>query len=208
MNIENLKAVLSQEITSTRQRAFITILKNRVNHGGILAPGAGILKHGELGKGICSRWYPATLNRRIMGIAFIKHKITFYQRDAMQVMYENSDRKDAVYFIDPPYTVAGRRLYKHSSIDHEKLFDIADKLVGDFLITYDDADADEICNLAVQHGFDIENILMQNTHHIKKYELLIGRNLNWIREDKEFSQKSKRLSGTRFVQQTIIDPCL
>ena len=161
---------------------------------------------GELGKGICSRWYPNTLNRRIMEIVFIKHRITFYQRDAMQVMYENLDRKDVVYFIDPPYTVAGRRLYKHSFIDHEKLFDIADKLVGDFLITYDDAD--EIRNLADHHGFDIENILMQNTHHIKKYELLIGRNLDWIREDKIFSQKSKRLSGTRFVQQTIIDPCL
>jgi DNA adenine methylase len=206
MNIENLKAALCQEITSTRQRAFITILKNRVNHGGILAPWAGILKHGELGKGICSRWYPNTLNRRIREIAFIKHRITFYQRDAMQVMYENLDRNDVVYFIDPPYTVAGRRLYKHSSIDHEKLFDIADKLVGDFLITYDDAD--EIRKLAAHHSFDIENILMQNTHHIKKYELLIGRNLDWIREDKVFFQKSKRLSGTRFVQQTIIDPCL
>jgi DNA adenine methylase len=206
MNIENLKAILSQEIISTRQRAFITILKNRVNHGGILAPGAGILKHGELGKGICSRWYPNTLNRRIMEITFIKHRITFYQRDAMQVMDENSDRKDAVYFIDPPYTVAGRRLYKHSSIDHEKLFDIADKLAGDFLITYDNAD--EIRNLAIKHGFDRENILMKSTHHIKKYELLIGRNLDWIREDKISSQKSKRLPGTRFVQQTIVDPCL
>jgi len=41
-------------------------VKNRVNRGGILAPGAGMIKQGEKGKGLKSRWYPETLKRRIL----------------------------------------------------------------------------------------------------------------------------------------------
>lgn len=43
--------------------AFQTILRNRINRGGILAPGAGRIKNGESGKGKKSRWYPDTLRR-------------------------------------------------------------------------------------------------------------------------------------------------
>ena len=44
---------------------------------------------------------------------------------------------DAVCFIDPPYVKAGRRLYRHSEIDHRALFEQAASLTGDFLMTYD-----------------------------------------------------------------------
>jgi DNA adenine methylase len=48
--------------------AFQTILKNRTLHGGILAEGSGFIKYGENGKGIRSRWYPATLAKRLVNL--------------------------------------------------------------------------------------------------------------------------------------------
>ena len=74
---KNVKAVLNEHPTSLRQKAFITILKNRLHHGGILAHGAGFIKNGENGKGLRSRWYPGTLKKRIINIAMVRNKIKF-----------------------------------------------------------------------------------------------------------------------------------
>jgi DNA adenine methylase len=87
-----------------------------------------------------------------------------------------------VFFIDPPYTAggkrAGSRLYKHCEVDHERLFSECEKLMGDFLLTYDNAD--EVRALADRHGFDYRPVAMKNTHHAEMSELLIGRNLAWF----------------------------
>jgi hypothetical protein len=51
--------------------------------------------------------------------------------------------KSAAFFVDPPYTAsgksAGRRLYLHSSIDHDSLFDLLESATGEVMLTYDDA---------------------------------------------------------------------
>lgn len=167
-----------------REIAFRTILKNRINRGGILAPGAGVIKHGENGKGLLSRWYPETLRRRILEIDTIRDKITFHEGDGIAVLCAHAECADTVFFIDPPYTAgmgkkAGSRLYLHSMLDHERLFAIAATLSGDFLMTYDnDRDVQE---LAQRHGFDTLPIPMKNTHHAEMTELLISRNLDWAR---------------------------
>ncbi len=180
---ESAKTALAQSPRSTRERAFQTILKNRVNRGGILAPGAGMIKVGESGKGLLSRWYPETLQRRILEIVKIRDRITFIHGEGLEVLRENAERDDAAFFIDPPYTAfgkqAGSRLYSHASLDHELLFDAADLLAGDFLMTYDEAE--EVRQLAHSHSFDLQTVAMKNTHHAKMSELLISRNLNWIR---------------------------
>jgi DNA adenine methylase len=102
----------------------------------------------------------------------------------MEVLKQNTQRPDAVFFVDPPYTAAGKkagsRLYKHSELDHEELFEIASALIGDFLMTYDNTE--EICLLAKRYKFDTLLVAMKNTHHAKMNELLIGRNLDWARQ--------------------------
>ena len=168
----------------TREIAFRTILKNRINRGGILAPGAGVIKNGENGKGLLSRWYPETLKRRILEIDTVRDRIAFQEGDGLNMMRAYAERSDAAFFIDPPYTVgagkkAGSRLYLHSMLDHEHLFALAKTLAGDFLMTYDnDRDVQE---LAHRHGFDTLPIPMKNTHHAEMTELLIGRDLEWAR---------------------------
>jgi DNA adenine methylase len=184
---ENVAALLALPAEDSRERAFQTLVRNRVSHGGILAPGAGIIKHGENGKGLRSRWYPATLARRIRAIAAYQQRITFIHGDGCAVLAEQAHHTDAVFFIDPPYSVegkgkrAGKRLYTHHQIDHTRLFTLAQRLSGDVLMTYDNAT--EVLALANHFNFASQAIAMQNTHHATLNELLIGRDLCWLHDD-------------------------
>jgi DNA adenine methylase len=180
------KETVIQEITKTpktqRGKAFQTILKNRTFHGGILAEASGFLKYGENGKGIRSRWYPATLAKRLVNLNHVAHRIDFRCGDGLKAIQEFTPRPDVVYFIDPPYTAggkkAGKRLYKHCEIDHARLFTICESVRGDFLITYDNAE--EVKSMARAHGFQMRLIPMTNTHHATIEELVIGKNLSWM----------------------------
>ncbi len=179
---ESAREELDKAPRDTRQLAFQTILRNRVLHGGILARGASLIKRGENGKGITSRWYPATLARRIMNIARVAKKIRFIHGDGMQVLEEMADDADASFFIDPPYTAggkrAGRRLYTHHEVDHERIFSMCARLSGHFLMTYDNAE--EVRELADRHGFGHAEVAMKNTHHATMRELVISRDLSWL----------------------------
>ncbi|MFN4280413.1 DNA adenine methylase [Thermosynechococcus sp.] len=179
---ENIEKELQKTPSSKRERAFQTILKNRTLHGGILAEGSRFVRYGEKGKGISSRWYPKTLAQRLRNLNHIASRIDFRCDDGLNVLVEFADRKDAIYFIDPPYTAggknAGRRLYKYHQVDHDYLFRICSLLSGDFLMTY--SDAKEVQEMARQHRFQVRSILMKNTHHATMRELVIGRDLRWL----------------------------
>jgi DNA adenine methylase len=185
MNGEAIQAALAVTPARNLDQAFQTILRNRVNHGGILAPGAGRLKIGENGKGIASRWYPATLCKRILDIHAIRQRITFIHGDGLAQLEAHQQESSTAFFIDPPYTVAGKRagarLYTHHHLDHQQLFQIASRLRGDFLMTYDDQVTIETW-VANAH-FSLHRIPMKNTHHARPHELLIGRTLDWLDGD-------------------------
>lgn len=180
---ENVERLLSRDDPTPQERALQTIVRNRVNRGGILAEGAGRLKSGENGRGISSRWYPATLRRRIIGIDAIRDRLSFIHGDGLEVIRQYIGNNEAVFFIDPPYTASekkpGSRLYTHWQVDHVDLFRLARRLEGDFLMTYDNVP--EVKELADQHGFDSEVVAMKTTHHAQQTELLIGRDLSWLR---------------------------
>lgn len=186
LEFELKKEAVIEEIKGTpnrlREKAFQTILKNRTFHGGILAEGSGFLKYGENGKGIRSRWYPVTLAKRFENLDQVAKRIDFRCADGLTVMREFSAAEDAVFFIDPPYTAggkkAGRRLYKHYTLDHDLLFQICETLMGDFLMTYDNSA--EVKEMARSHGFQMRLIPMTNTHHATMEELVIGRDLSWM----------------------------
>ncbi|HEY9851008.1 MAG TPA: DNA adenine methylase [Leptolyngbyaceae cyanobacterium] len=177
---ESARKVIEASNQSLESLAFATIVKNRVNRGGILADGASFIKQGENGKGITSRWYPETLQKRILAITEMKDKIKFIEGDGFKVCEKNAHRKDAIYFIDPPYIKAGRRLYRYSNIDHKSLFELATRLEGIFLMSYDNTQ--EARELAELYNFSTRSISMKNTHHAEKTELLIGRDLSWLLE--------------------------
>ncbi|HEY1351866.1 MAG TPA: DNA adenine methylase [Ktedonobacteraceae bacterium] len=179
---ENVECYLARTAFTQRERAFRTILRNRVNRAGILAPGAGLLKRGENGRGLLSRWYPATLKKRIERIWQMRERITFIQGDGMELLRSCARDHDAAFFIDPPYTVAGKkagsRLYTCFELDHRQLFDLVQTLQGDFLMTYDDTQ--EVRTLARLHHFETQAVPMRNSHHAELAELLIGSNLRRV----------------------------
>lgn len=175
LTIANAKEAIEKTDVNTRERAFQTILKNRTFHGGILAAGSGFLKHGENGKGISSRWYPKTLSNRIRYIKTLRDRITFIEGDGLHILQKNAERPDVVYFIDPPYTApgkrAGKRLYRFFELDHDKLFDMAKEVRGDFMMTYDNAES--VRTMAEERGFCVSTVPMKGTHHNEVFELLI-----------------------------------
>lgn len=177
LTIENANTILRKENKTIKEQAFSTILKNRIFHGGIITKGSGLIKNGENGKGIKSRWYPKTLRDRIMAIGYVRSKIKFIMGDAFEELEKIKNDKTVFSFIDPPYTVAGKRLYTHFEIDHNALFDLTAKLKGKFLLTYDDTE--EIRELAKMYNLEFRTIPMKTTHHIQKNEIIISDNFNW-----------------------------
>lgn len=210
------KETVIQEIKRTpktqREKAFQTILKNRTFHGGILAEGSGFLKYGENGKGIRSRWYPRTIAKRLLNLNHVASRIDFRRDDGLKVMQEFAANQNVAYFIDPPYTAggkkAGKRLYKHCDLDHERLFTVCESLKGDFLITYDNAE--EVKRMARSHGFQMRLIPMTSTHHATMEELVIGKDLSWMDrfpavhepEAEYVVRKTKRKHPNKGVEQT------
>lgn len=177
LTYDNIKAELENPTKTIKDIAFCTILKNRVFHGGIIAKGSGMIKNGENGKGIASRWYPKTLRDRILAIDTIKNSIHFITGDAFKVLEENLDNTNAYFFVDPPYTIAGKRLYSHFDINHEQLFELTSQIKGKFMLTYDHTP--EIRHLADKYHLDFRTIPMKTTLHYKKEEIIISDNFSW-----------------------------
>jgi DNA adenine methylase len=174
---ENANAILQKENKTIEEQAFSTIIKNRIFHGGIITKGSGLIKNGENGKGIKSRWYPKTLRDRIKSVGYVKSKMKFISGDAFDELERIKNDKTSYSFIDPPYTVAGKRLYTHYEIDHDALLALTSQLKGKFMLTYDDTI--EIRELANKYNLNYRTIPMKTTHHIQKNEIIISDNFNW-----------------------------
>ncbi|WP_419917919.1 DNA adenine methylase [Candidatus Poriferisocius sp.] len=159
------------------EHGFQTLVLNRTRRGGILAPGAALTKSGENNKGLSSRWYPDTIIQRLQNIEAHKARIMFCETDGLELLEVAVGIPGVVAFIDPPYTVggkrAGNRLYAHHRIEHRRLFKILAETTADFLMTYDRSP--EIVELIKEHRFHAVEVVMRNTHHAHISELLITR---------------------------------
>jgi DNA adenine methylase len=178
LTLSNVRDVLDGMVGTVRDEAFRTLLRNRVQRGGILAKGAGLVKTGESGRGLNARWYPETLARRILEINEVKDRFSFSHGDGLSLVREHLGDRDTVFYIDPPYTMAARRLYTHWQVDHREIFKLMSKARGDFLMSYDNTP--EIQELAAEFKFDTRQVAMKNTHHARMTELLIGRDLSFL----------------------------
>jgi DNA adenine methylase len=168
---ENVAAALEAKPASRLDLAWQTLLRNRVQRGGILAPGAGKIKAGDNSRGLGARWYPKTLSHRIEAIELLKSRLSFTPGDGMELLAQHADNPEAAFYIDPPYLVAAKRLYCHWQVDHENLFQQAANCRGAVLMSYDAAD--EIRDLARRFKFSVKVAEMKNTHHTRQRELLI-----------------------------------
>ena len=175
---EDINEAIIESSKGLKERGFATIVRNRTNHGGILAKGSGLIKSGEGGKGLTSRWYPTTLAKRIQELHYLRSKVTFIHGDAFKIIELEKDNPMAFFFIDPPYTIAGKRLYTHYEVNHCRIFELASQMRGHFLLTYDNTE--EIRHYAETFHLKYKTFPMQTTHLITKEELLISDNFNWM----------------------------
>ncbi len=176
--IDRLRAIEQSLPSCVTEHGFRTLVLNRTRRGGVLARGASFCKNGENGKGVLSRWYPKTLVTRLAAIQSYQDRIAFIEGDGMKLlpMLLRGWGGDAAVFLDPPYTAkggkrAGSRLYEHSQIEHERLFDMLAESDSNFLMTYDAAP--EIVELVGKHGFSAVSLSMKNGHHNHLPELVI-----------------------------------
>lgn len=168
---ESVEWLLDSDPVSAVDRAFVTIVRNRCQRGGVLAHGAGLMRRGENDNGLSSRWYADTLVRRFHSVAQLRDRVTFVHGDGLDQL---SLRPYAAVFADPPYTAGSRvgaRLYRHHDLDHEALFGLLALHRGPVVATYDDVPA--VRDLAIKHGLHTERVGMRTTHHITKTELLL-----------------------------------
>ena len=166
--------VINSKGQSRRDLAFRTLVKNRFNYGGILAGGATLLRSGEGRKGLASRWYPETISKRIADIASMSPRFRIVHGDGTRYM-PSIRARNAVLFVDPPYTAggkrAGRRLYEHNVVDHERVFDLAAASSNPVIMTYDDSS--KVRGMARSRGLHARRIPMMSGHHAVMHELLI-----------------------------------
>lgn len=174
-----VRSALKQEARTQLTRAFSALLKNRVRRGGIMTEDASLLRLGENGKGVRSRWYPETLRDRINKISRYRKRITFFCGDGLEFIRLTGKTDNLAFFIDPPYIIAGRRLYKHSEIDHLRLFETVKAVSGNWLLTYENTK--EVRALARGFGFATRTVQMRTAHHRVKPELLISRDFSWLK---------------------------
>jgi len=131
-------------------------------------------------------------------------EVKFLQKDAFDVIPKYLRDRSVAFFVDPPYTAggksAGKRLYLHSSIDHNSLFDLLESAAGEVMLTYDDAK--EVRDLATAHRFFVKPIPMKTTHHTRTYELALtnrpfaapnaGESLHLLERPPRYRVKRKR----------------
>ena len=160
ITLDNVRRIIDSKPTSVRETAFRTIVKNRTQRGGILAKGASLMKSGENGKGVASRWYPQTLVKRINRIHMLRERLDVIHGDGMDLINRYSDNSNVCFFIDPPYTAsgrsAGRRLYEFHELDHDRLFQMVHSTNGEVLMTYDETS--EVLRLASNWELKVDRV--------------------------------------------------
>ncbi len=163
---------------SVLDHGFRTLVLNRTRYGGVLTPKASLIRSGENGAGISSRWYPDTLVDRIKNIAEHSDKLLFCESDGVRLLELLCDRPGAAFFVDPPYTAKGgkqpgTRLYNHNNLDHARIFAALAESQANFLMTYDCSS--EIIALVRRHEFHAALVEMKSRSHLRMPELLITR---------------------------------
>jgi DNA adenine methylase len=175
MNRKAAIAILEGEEIDPVSQAFRCLLRNRVQRGGIMAPGAGLLNSGENGNGISSRWYAETLASRIESIQKLRGKIDFIEGDGIEVLASFRHSNTAVAFIDPPYFAegkgAGKRLYRLFDVSAERVFYETNKFSGPAMLTYHRSAL--IRRLADANGMSCHQVGVRTTHDKLRRELLI-----------------------------------
>lgn len=143
--------------------AFWTIVKNRCSVGGNLT--------GGLMKDVSSRWNGKAHADALREIRKLSRRIEFFERDGVEVLRKHANDPNAAAFVDPPYVVAGRGLYREWEVDHSQVFEVLARWKGFWFMSYDNAP--EIRRLLKKHRFVYREAPMRTNKGKVKMELIM-----------------------------------
>ena len=140
------RAVLRGEVEVTPvERGFATLFMNRTNRSGILKAGVigGLAQEGTYK--LDARFKKDVIAKRIQKIAQHSDRISVHCEDALALLQNCGSLlpKKSLIYLDPPYYVKGRGLYRNY-YDHEDHLAIAKKLQSksfksSWVVSYDNA---------------------------------------------------------------------
>ena len=93
-SVERIDQEASQSIVD---HGFRTLVLNRTQYGDVLTLDASLIKIGENGAGIESRWYPKTLVNRLKAIAEFSDKLIFCENDGLCLLGLLCDRPNTAF---------------------------------------------------------------------------------------------------------------
>ena len=153
--------------------ALWVIVKTHTSFGGHLDQG-GLRSESNIDQ----RWYPEALSQRLAMVRALASRIIIHHMEAVECLRKYSHANYSAY-IDAPYPGLGKDLYRKADMNHAELFGTLATWPGNWFATYNnDALVGALCQ---QHGFRYERLLMRNAHHLQKTELVIGRDLDWLK---------------------------
>lgn len=108
-------------------------------------------------------------------------RVRVTQGDALNILEQTPFSPGTVIFVDPPYTAgaksAGKRLYTHHALDHERLFRACAGLRVPWLMTHEHDP--NVMALAWQNGLSWRSVKMVSGHNVTARELVVGRDFRW-----------------------------
>jgi DNA adenine methylase len=171
MTHENVDDVLGRREESERMLAFSALLENRVSFNGIMHQTGRVSDPSK-------KWYPDTFAERIERIHRVGDRFEVIHGDGLEVMQKYVDREDVAFFVDPPYPDDRDRLYKHSDVDDDLVFQLCAEAGPRALLTYDTTDV--VRDLVDEYGLESRKLVNENGRNNDAGELLISSDMGWL----------------------------
>lgn len=150
---------------------------NRANFSGVMSAGpiGGLGQKSEYK--IDCRTNKDDLIARILAIAFLADRFTVEFGDAVELMNRYRNRKNALFYIDPPYFEKGESLYRYyyRHADHKKLANTLKGAKFSWILSYDHHHVIEF----LYSDFEVQKHLFRySVHSPKKHDELLISNID------------------------------
>ena len=139
------RAIVDNSVENSFDLGFATFYLNRTNRSGIVMGSGPIGGYEQKGKWkIDARFNREVLAERVRWLGSMKERIILTQEDALTFLSKSTNRlpkHQTFFFIDPPYVVAGGRLYLNAMTEgkHIALSDLLQSnILPHWALTYDD----------------------------------------------------------------------
>jgi DNA adenine methylase len=133
------------DITDTLRLGFSAFFLNRTNRSGIIEGAGPIGGYAQAGTWkIDVRFIRDTQIRNIRSLSRYAEQISISNDDAFDFIVQYIGKPNVLTYLDPPYFVKGRKLYKnfYCPEDHIKIAsELCDRRNSNWIVTYDDVPA-------------------------------------------------------------------